>query len=106
MTLAAQRLTDETFQVETVPAGSRSVLLLNPPVYDAQYWARWSQPAGLLRVATLLDQRGWTVRLIDCMETDESGLVPKSHRVVDGKLGADLLGAFKSFVEQPLSMLI
>jgi pyruvate dehydrogenase E2 component (dihydrolipoyllysine-residue acetyltransferase) len=28
------------------------------------------------------------------------------HRVVDGKLGADLLGAFKGFVEQPVSMLI
>ena len=28
------------------------------------------------------------------------------HRVVDGKLGADLLAAFKGVVEQPLSMLI
>jgi pyruvate dehydrogenase E2 component (dihydrolipoamide acetyltransferase) len=28
------------------------------------------------------------------------------HRVVDGKLGADLLGAFKGFVEQPVTMLI
>ncbi len=28
------------------------------------------------------------------------------HRVVDGMLGADLLGAFKGFVEQPVSMLI
>jgi pyruvate dehydrogenase E2 component (dihydrolipoyllysine-residue acetyltransferase) len=28
------------------------------------------------------------------------------HRVVDGKLGADLLAAFKAFVEQPVSMLI
>jgi pyruvate dehydrogenase E2 component (dihydrolipoamide acetyltransferase) len=28
------------------------------------------------------------------------------HRVVDGRLGADLLAAFKAFVEQPVSMLI
>jgi pyruvate dehydrogenase E2 component (dihydrolipoamide acetyltransferase) len=28
------------------------------------------------------------------------------HRVVDGKLGAELLAAFKGFVEQPVSMLI
>jgi pyruvate dehydrogenase E2 component (dihydrolipoamide acetyltransferase) len=28
------------------------------------------------------------------------------HRVVDGKLGADLLGAFKGFVDQPVTMLI
>src|SRR5207248_7972488 len=28
------------------------------------------------------------------------------HRVVDGKLGADLLAVFKAFVEQPVSMLV
>jgi pyruvate dehydrogenase E2 component (dihydrolipoyllysine-residue acetyltransferase) len=28
------------------------------------------------------------------------------HRVVDGALGAQLLAAFKSIVEQPLAMLI
>jgi pyruvate dehydrogenase E2 component (dihydrolipoamide acetyltransferase) len=28
------------------------------------------------------------------------------HRVVDGKLGADVLAAFKAFVEQPVRMLI
>ena len=28
------------------------------------------------------------------------------HRVMDGKLGADLLGAFKGLIEQPVSMLV
>ena len=32
----------------------RTVLLINPPVYDTQYWAQWSQPYGLLRIAALL----------------------------------------------------
>jgi len=27
---------------------SKRALLINPPVYDVQYWAEWSQPHGLL----------------------------------------------------------
>lgn len=64
----------------------RRALMFNPPVYDAQYWARWSQPAGLLRVATLLQSRGYHVDLIDCMETDANGRVKKARRrTPDGK---------------------
>ena len=32
----------------------KRALLINPPVYDTQYWAEWSQPYGLLRIAALL----------------------------------------------------
>jgi radical SAM superfamily enzyme YgiQ (UPF0313 family) len=71
-------VTDRTYQIDAVPAGSRRALLLNPPVYDAQYWARWSQPAGLLRIATLLRSKGYAIDLVDCMETDARGLVPKT----------------------------
>jgi len=28
------------------------------------------------------------------------------HRVVDGALGAQLLGAFKGFIEEPVTMLL
>src|SRR5258708_19044981 len=73
-------VTDETFSVGTYRTGSRRALLINPPVYDAQYWARWSQPAGLLRIATLLQQRGYTIEFVDCMETDARGLVRKANR--------------------------
>jgi len=55
--------------------------LINPPVYDAQYWARWSQPAGLLRIATFLKERGYRVDLMDCMETDAKGHVRKRLRI-------------------------
>lgn len=79
-------VTDETFTVETCRSGTRRALLINPPVYDAQYWARWSQPAGLLRIATLLKRRGYALDFIDCMETDERGLVKKATRYdADGK---------------------
>src|SRR3989454_11113112 len=78
-------ITDEPFTVGNCRPGTRRALLINPPVYDAQYWARWSQPAGLLRVATLLKQKGYHTDLIDCMETDARGNVRKAWRKVDGK---------------------
>src|SRR6266853_1190060 len=59
---------------------AKRALLINPPVYDAQYWARWSQPAGLLRLATYLKNSGMTVDLIDAMETDSRGFVRKRWR--------------------------
>ena len=73
-------VTDETFSIGTYRPGTRRALLINPPVYDAQYWARWSQPAGLLRIATLLKERGYVLDFVDCMETDSRGLVKKSTR--------------------------
>ncbi len=72
--------TGATFNPSTVKPGSRRVLLVSPPVYDAQYWARWSQPAGLLRIATLLRGRGYHLDLLDCMETDAKGYVRKTQR--------------------------
>ena len=53
-----QIVTNENFSIQEYPPGKRRALLINPPVYDAQYWARWSQPAGLLRIATLLRTKG------------------------------------------------
>lgn len=77
-------VTDETYEIKASPRRKRRALLINPPVYDAQYWARWSQPAGLLRVATLLKQKGYQVDLVDCMATDARGMVPK-HRYKIGE---------------------
>ncbi len=75
-----QIVTDETFTIGSYRQGTRRALLINPPVYDAQYWARWSQPAGLLRIATLLRQRGYAIDFVDCMETNARGLVKKAVR--------------------------
>lgn len=73
-------VTDATYTIQDHSRDTYRALLINPPVYDAQYWARWSQPAGLLRIATLLDRNGYDLELIDCMETDARGIVPKSRR--------------------------
>ncbi|CAN5863930.1 radical SAM protein [soil metagenome] len=73
-------INDSTHEFPSGERGFRRALLINPPVYDAQYWARWSQPAGLLRIATYLQARGYEVDLIDCMETNARGFVPKTYR--------------------------
>jgi len=59
----------------------KSALLINPPVYDTQYWAEWAQPYGLLRIAALLKRRRYKrIELFDFMETDEKRQVP-AHRI-------------------------
>jgi radical SAM superfamily enzyme YgiQ (UPF0313 family) len=73
-------VTDETYTIQEYSPGKRRALLINPPVYDAQYWARWSQPAGLLRIATLLKKKGYEIDFVDCMETDTRGMVTKARR--------------------------
>ncbi len=85
MTTQSLILNDSQFIPESRSRGLRRVLLINPPVYDAQYWARWSQPAGLLRIGSWLKERRNEVRLIDCMETDARGIVPKTRRKTNGE---------------------
>ncbi|WP_003545322.1 B12-binding domain-containing radical SAM protein [Desulfotomaculum nigrificans] len=56
----------------------KNVLLINPPIYDVQYWAYWSQPHGLLKLATMLkEQLECNVLLLDCLETDSRRKVKK-----------------------------
>jgi hypothetical protein len=65
----------------------KTALLINPPVYDTQYWAEWSQPYGLVRIAALLKQHRYKhVDFFDFMEaTPSSGdpADPNSARLVE-----------------------
>ena len=38
-------------------------LLVQPPIYDTQYYAEWSMPSGLLKVSTWLRELGYELRL-------------------------------------------
>ncbi len=59
----------------------RRALLINPPVYDTQYWAEWSQPYGLLRIAALLRKGGYgKLWLYDFLETGGDRKV-EQHRI-------------------------
>ncbi len=58
----------------------KRALLINPPVYDTRYWDHWSQPYGLLRVARLLRNLGYKTELIDCLTSENTPRIKKSHR--------------------------
>lgn len=55
----------------------RSALLINPPVYDTQYWGHWRLPHGLLKIGTFLRNEGYNVKLIDCLIGEDRDLVKK-----------------------------
>jgi len=61
---------------------NKRALLINPPIYDVQYWAEWSQPHGLLKVGNYLRQQGYLTRLIDCLFPNEKRNVPKKLKSV------------------------
>src|SRR5688572_29163814 len=63
----------------------KKALLINPPIYDTQYWPRWSQPHGLLKIATWLkNHHGYThLRLLDCLATDKQRKVKFRRRPND-----------------------
>jgi len=57
-------------------------LLVQPPVYDTQYYAEWSMPSGLLKVATWLRGLGYDLRLLDCLYPDSKGEVKQQIRKI------------------------
>lgn len=64
----------------------KTALLINPPVYDTQYWAEWSQPYGLLRVTRLLGNLGYRRReLFDSMEAPGEKRQVAKRRIAPGE---------------------
>src|SRR5438093_9213219 len=74
---------EKAFSISALPGTPqrKMALLINPPVYDTQYWAEWSQPYGLLRIAALLKKHRYRkLWFYDFMETGEDRKVP-FHRI-------------------------
>jgi radical SAM superfamily enzyme YgiQ (UPF0313 family) len=57
-------------------------LLIQPPVYDTQYYPEWSLPSGLLKVSSWLRSMGYEVRLLDCLYPDAVGELRQEIRGV------------------------
>src|SRR5207247_6841067 len=68
--------------MEATPRGAMKALLVQPPIYDTQYYAEWSMPSGLLKVWTWLRKLGYDIRLVDCLYPDAQGAVRQSIRKV------------------------
>src|SRR5213082_2669976 len=61
----------------------KTALLINPPVYDTQYWAEWSQPYGLVRIAALLRKKRY--KHIDFFDFMEAASISGDPEDADGK---------------------
>lgn len=58
---------------------NKLAILVNPPIYDMQYWARWSLPHGLLKIASWLKEKNYDLELYDCLNPygEDSGVPGK-----------------------------
>lgn len=76
---------DRKFDPASLPGNPRrkTALLINPPIYDTQYWAEWSQPYGLLRIGALLRQRRY--KHIECFDFMEATPVSGDLNDAEGK---------------------
>lgn len=62
-----------------IKSRQKLAILINPPIYDTQYWARWSMPHGLLKIATWLKNEGYDLKLYDCLNpySQDSGIAER-----------------------------
>ncbi len=56
----------------------RSLLLINPWVYDFAAYDLWAKPLGLLYLAALLIRNCWTITYIDCLDVHHPALKIRS----------------------------
>ena len=61
---------------------AKMALLISPPVYDTQYWERWSLPHGLLKISTWLNNNGYRTELIDCLSPTQKRVPMKKRSIV------------------------
>jgi radical SAM superfamily enzyme YgiQ (UPF0313 family) len=77
------------------------VLLINPWIYDFAAYNEWMEPLGLLSVAAVLRENGYTLSLVDCLDRWHPDLLrlqgretPKSNEYGCGKF-------HKTFLDKP-----
>ncbi len=61
-------------------ASSKNLLLINPWIYDFAAFDLWSQPLGLLYIASFLREQGFTVSYIDCLRSSNKNSEPKPKK--------------------------
>jgi radical SAM superfamily enzyme YgiQ (UPF0313 family) len=72
------------------------ILLVNPWIYDFTAYNEWGEPLGLLSVAAVLEENGYQVALIDCLDRRHPELPPGAREDAYG------CGKYvKTFVEKP-----
>jgi molybdenum cofactor biosynthesis enzyme MoaA len=80
------------------------VLLLNPWIHDFAAYDLWMKPLGLLYLGAMLEQAGWEVVLIDCLDPfDEATLARQGRSRPQRKLGTGPLWAEPIETPAPLA---
>jgi len=57
---------------------STTLILINPWIYDFAAYDLWSKPLGLLSLAGMLRERGFSVHLIDCLDVHHPDMMTSS----------------------------
>ena len=52
----------------------KNLLLINPWIYDFAAYDLWAKPLGLLSLAALLEENGWAIHYIDCLDVHHPAL--------------------------------
>jgi radical SAM superfamily enzyme YgiQ (UPF0313 family) len=83
---------------------NRTLILVNPWVYDFAAYDLWSKPLGLLDLAGCLRARGFEIRFIDCLDVHHPGMrhphgaeAPRRRLFGTGKF-------FREQVSKPLAL--
>lgn len=61
---------------------ARTILLINPPIYDFAAYDFFNKPLGLLYLAAFLRKAGYDIRYIDCLDRNHLALVDMPNRPV------------------------
>ena len=76
----------------------KNALLINPYIYDTRYWDKWSLPYGLLRIGTLLKNKGFKTTLIDCLNS--TNFIIKKEKIGIKEVGDISLSFYRYGISQ------
>lgn len=63
----------------------KSILLINPWIYDFAAYDFWIKPIGLLYIASILRNNGYDVQLLDCLNSAHPDLIGDTHVTIPRK---------------------
>jgi len=77
------------------------LLLINPWIYDFAAYDLWSQPLGLLYIASYLRHAGFQISYIDCLRSDDSEEEKKPSRFGRGTYRREIISPPKILAHIP-----
>lgn len=79
----------------------KNLLLINPWIYDYAAFDLWSQPLGLLYIASFLRDHGFGISYIDCLRSHRNSVEPKAKKYGVGNYRRESLDSPTQLKEIP-----